>query len=84
MTDSDDFVPNIYVFDDATATLGEKVKDLDDDASYVRYFSLLFDRGLMDIIVSVTNKYFMTSGGDDGASPFSPARQWKDTDVEEM
>ena len=38
------------------------LKNLSEDASYLEYFSLLFDRDLMNIIVSETNKFFVFSG----------------------
>lgn len=81
---TDNFVPHNYAFDETDSGVDESISDLPQDASFLDYFTLLFDAALMDIIVSETNSFFQFSGGVAVATRYSPVQRWKDVDIADM
>lgn len=68
------YSPKVFDFDSTTSGVSNTFS-LEPDAPEAQYFKLFFDKNIMDIIITETNRYAHSDKKQD---------QWKDTDISEM
>lgn len=85
-TDGDNYVPNVYAFDDSASGVTDAA-GVDMNSTELDYFQLFIDDELIDLIVQETNRYYQFIGNQRQGLPLAPhskMRRWHDTTGREV